>query len=503
MELEAITDDLIKRALSAIRYSQELPPEIYRLDFLQGQTPVEQTVAFRRFIQHYVSERLNHFRRFYDISDDKPRDRSELEKTIAGDFRPHDRLLEMWSALYFRYIYEVDVSINLLQAATFMNARSLERTIKIGITKLRDETRRRESLAHQLNHSAYLRARLERPEYQTLIGNEALCGDIVQMLKRREGPHFISIEGIGGIGKTALAHAVAEILANEDTIHDLIWISTRPERLNPDGSLEKFDKAARTLEDIVNRLYLRLNYDQASGKSTSEKLQQVAPVLANKAFLIILDNLEAIADDYRDLLNSLHPLAGRTRFLLTSRESLRAIGFVEVRSVPELSEVDSKALILNELARIGGPHQVVEESHFCQIYESVGGIPLALKLLAAQLADIPLSTCLADLQDARQHQTPEAMFTYIYRRTWRLLSQSARQLLFAIHDVIAPDGAHFTWLRTMGEGSGLTSDQLVSTIQELRRYSLLDVYGALPLYRLHRLTVTFLRNEFNTLDHSL
>jgi hypothetical protein len=200
------------------------------------------------------------------------------------------------------------------------------------------------------------------------------------------------------------------------------------------------------------------------------------------------------------LIPRLRPLAGSTRFLITSRYSLREFDFVTCRSVPELSAQHSIELLRGEINHHTSGGIYVSEDDLQRIYAVVGGIPLALKLVAAQAVSLPISRCLEGLQTHAMNRQPEALFTYIYRRTWQLLSDPARRLLFALYDTISPEGARRRWLYTMGEGVHLTAEQITAAVDELCDYALLDVMGSAddPTYRLHRLTITFLHTEFRS-----
>lgn len=127
-----------------------------------------------------------------------------------------------------------------------------------------------------------------------------------------------------------------------------------------------------------------------------------------------------------------------------------------------------------------------------RLHNIIGGVPLALKLTAAQLAHLPLDDVMAGLQQANR-QSSERLFTYIYRRTWQLLDEPAKALLLSLLS-IAAEGEGAAWLRLM---SDLPEDEFETALRQLMAYSLLEVAGSSdsPVYRLHRLTTTFLQTE--------
>lgn len=497
MELDAITPKLVEQALKALRYDDDPPDAVTNLDFLTVyRTPVERMYEFNRFVTDTVGQRLAHYRRLMNVPPvEDISTREQLQAALAADFAPQNVNLEAWSALYHRYI-EADFMLDVheLEAASGQHERQFRRRVESGVRKLVRVLREAEQRAHQSNHAAYLRAGLNSPEYHLLYGVDGLRAQLVRQLTQAGGPLFVSLEGMGGIGKTALARAAAELLAEQAGLAGLIWISARSEKLTA-GGIEPLDEAAQSLTDVVNQLWQKLGLGSVDSLSTDEKLLRLAPILANTRYLVVIDNLETVADSQL-LIPRLHALAGATRFLITSRESLSAFGFVETYRVPELSPGDSAALLTAETGRLGQGAVALERADLDRIYDTVGGVPLALKLVAAQVVVMPVDRCLDGLRPSGRR--PEALFEYIYRHTWRLLSDPARRLLFAIHDTITPDGARLRWLNQMGAGAGLSADEFAGALAELHRYSLLEISSAPDdrYYRLHRLTIMFLRNEF-------
>jgi hypothetical protein len=113
-------------------------------------------------------------------------------------------------------------------------------------------------------------------------------------------------------------------------------------------------------------------------------------------------------------------------------------------------------------------------------------------LIAAKLGRLPLQDVLNDLQYPSGHDIQE-LFDSIYRSTWMSLSGPARQLLMNIY-ILSPSGEDVGWLRMRG---GLAEEQFEEALSQLTSFSLLQVTGTLerPLYRLHHLTITFLKTQ--------
>ncbi|HNT75272.1 MAG TPA: NB-ARC domain-containing protein [Anaerolineae bacterium] len=328
---------------------------------------------------------------------------------------------------------------------------------------------------------------LPQPEYLRLIGGAALEQKLRARLCDPDGPRFISLEGLGGIGKTALAHKVAADMLHQGCWQDVLWVSARQEYFN-EGVWLAADPT-RSLIEIVNRLAEQVAVLRPM--PTEDKLRALQPLFTAAPYLVVIDNLETVAE-LDHLLPQLQLLAGATRFLITSRETLARFPYVYTLKVPELSPTDSAALVTGECERhslpVADPATVAARLHAV-----VGGNPLALKLATAQLGHCPLDTILADLERPTHPEQAARLYQHIYRRTWELLMPPARALLLSLL-TMDPAGEDFAFIQ---DQSGLDELTFTAAVKELRAYSLLETYfwkDALR-YGLHRLTVTFLHTD--------
>lgn len=494
MELEDISTTTVAAALSAWRYSRPEPPALLKLAALQNPAHhlgQEGQPTLRDYVTALVESQLQQHRLLAGITPRPPSGSKEaVRAAIKADFEANQPALATWSALFFRYLAPVALSVAELAAAIPLSTRHFRRHVTHGIEQLTHLIRQEEQVAQERPQPQRSPRFLPSPDFTRLFGVEDIVAEIITGLTREDGPRFVSIEGLGGIGKTAVAHSTAYRLAEQGAWQDILWVSARQERLTTQWDFEKIDDPIYSLEDVIARLAHQLGQENLAGLPAADKLAGLKPILSAQPHLVVIDNLETL-NDTQALLPALFPLAGQTRFLLTSRYSLRDVSFVHVLPLSELSPAASQALIENELERHGRA-TTLSPSAAAAIYQVVGGLPLALKLLAAQLGDLPLEHILEGLKVARR-QGPERIYEFIYHRTWRLLSDPARHLLLTML-LVSPEGEDVPWMKLM---SNLPTTDFDQALMQLRRYSLLETVGslALPRYRLHRLTTTFLKTE--------
>jgi hypothetical protein len=259
----------------------------------------------------------------------------------------------------------------------------------------------------------------------------------------------------------------------------------------PTGEIRTISQPVLTFDALLSRLAVQVGREDLLGFDEFYKEQALREAFHDIPYLVIVDNLETM-DDYRALAPRLRPMADGTRFLLTTRYSMSEYSFVRSIHVPPLSEKDGISLLRYELERYASRDHLPSNTALKEIYHLVGGLPLALKLVAGQLRHLPTNVVMDNLRSAG-NRAAASLYTHIYRRTWALLDEPARHLLLDML-TISPDGEDLEWLRLV---SDLTDEQLEQAIAQLTDLALLQTTGTFDhtFYRLHRLTVTFLQTE--------
>lgn len=331
------------------------------------------------------------------------------------------------------------------------------------------------------------------PSYARLFGFDETFERLCAALTDAGGPWLVSIEGLGGLGKTALAHRAAAWAADGNYFADIAWETLQQQQFATwSGIIEGLGaRQPLTYEALLDSIAIQLGYSELSGKSPAQQVARMQAVLKQQPHLVVVDGLETQSD--RDaLVPRLWELANPTRFLFTSRYSLCALSHVFCLTLNELSEGDSLALLRYE----GTERDVrtiaeADDAMLRRIYAVTGGHPLAIKLVVGQARTLPLERALVQLQQVAGRQY-EDLYRFIYWRSWEMLNDDARRVLLAMPALAASGG----YWENLQAATSLEAARLDAAIEQLAAMSLLQTAGRdEKRYTIHRLTYTFIMSE--------
>ncbi len=338
-----------------------------------------------------------------------------------------------------------------------------------------------------------IEARLEPPTYSRLFGVADKKAEIRARLETASEPWLFALEGLGGVGKTSLADALARELARRVYFREIGWVSARRRLFRLSGEVETLaDQPVLTLTEMVDRLIDQFELVGLRRRSDAEKLAGLRDLLRSQPCLVVIDNLETAAG-YRSLVSKLGGLVDPSKFLITTRYSLRDVSGVYALTLRELSRDDTLALIRHE-ADTRGLHELAHapETELEQIYGVTDGNPLATKLIIGQIHTLSLPVALARFSAAKGKPVEE-LLTFIYDAAWQTLGQDSRRVLQAMLLVTEEGGR----LEQIAAAAELDKDDTTTCLHRLANLSLMNVGGTLQerRYSLHQLTQTFVARQ--------
>jgi hypothetical protein len=323
------------------------------------------------------------------------------------------------------------------------------------------------------------------------VGVEQSYKTIFEVLSDETAQFIVSIDGLGGLGKTALADKVARVLIHTTHFDEIAWVTAKQTHLSTLGRLKvESGRPALTFPLLIDRLAEQFELNQ-DGRPRLEQQRLVKQFLQQRRCLVVIDNLETMAD-YDVLLPELKRWQRPSKFLLTSR--LRLLDELDVFSF-SLQELPRPAAI--ELMRLEAGRTnfmallQASEGELSQIYDVVGGNPMAIKLVVGQARFYSLPQV---LQRFSSQQQQEDLFQYIYLEAWESLSDAGKTVLLTLTEA-GESGFNFEHLHAV---SGLPEEEVQQALEKLIILSLVDLGGSLMerRYRLHRLTEIFILNMF-------
>lgn len=324
-----------------------------------------------------------------------------------------------------------------------------------------------------------------RPEYERFVGRAAERAEIIRRLTSGPGS-ILGIEGPGGTGKTALAHAVVSlclaaardwrpVILDDDAIVPLfdavVWVANRQGTL---GLADLLDTVARTLD-----------YPGMLGRELADRRTSVRELLGRIAALIVVDDVDR-ADPA--VLTFLLDLPGASRALVTTRRKLPPR--VSAITLGPLGVDDALLLLRNEGGRQSVPAlTLAPDSSLRPLADATRRFPLLTVWAAGQLRQ---GQTIERVQ-SRLARAEGSVFEEMFDGSVQPLSVDARHVLRVL-PIFAGPAHRAAVVAAAGEAADPESG-----IDELLEASLLEATEGLTederRYALHPITRAFVRRR--------
>ncbi len=285
---------------------------------------------------------------------------------------------------------------------------------------------------------------LPSKSYRELLGRQSNIDNIMSALLDKTGRRIVSIDGIGGIGKTALAQEIAKRSLSHG-FSDVVWL-TAAER---EGSVRM------TFESVLDGIAIQLEDSSLLKLEGETRLSKTRELLLQKKALIILDNMETAAEPQQTISDRLFSVIGSSKALLTSRHRFRSSGN-DVYAI-HLAGIDKEAsftLVKDTALEKNIPHVLdVTIEDLEPIIDVVGNSqsgysPLALKFMVGQLMEYDPKTIItymtrvqisSDPNDLTYNADFNKFWSSIFAKSSRLMNKRDKQLMFLMSRMFEPN----------------------------------------------------------------
>ena len=302
-------------------------------------------------------------------------------------------------------------------------------------------------------------------------------GDLTALtdLVRSDHVRLVTLTGMGGVGKTRLAVALAAALSSDF----------------PDGVVQLGLASVTSPGTVLDQIGRALGLTGADGP---DAVDLVAAHVGRRRMLLLLDNFEQLLDAAADV-GRLVASCPRLTVLVSSRAPLRVRGEHEYPVGPlalppqstttteELASSPSGALVLERARAVAPRLELTAESiaALASLCHRLAGIPLALELAAARLRLLGASALLERL-DSVLDSAPSARDLPPRQRTMRatldwshsLLSPD-QQRLFGVLSVFRGGATLGALEHVVAAGTDLPGSQVVHLLEHLVEHSMVVV----------------------------
>ena len=280
-----------------------------------------------------------------------------------------------------------------------------------------------------------------------------------------ESHKLVTVVGAGGIGKTAVAQALAHLLRG--FFDDGVWLV----------ELAPVAHASLVATTVAGVLHVTLGADAP--------IEALAKALSTSRMLIVLDNCEHLLDGVAELAAALHRAAPNLRLLATSQEPLRvaqehvyrlgALALPSDAGIEGARQAGAVALF-EARARAAHPRFALSEHNVAAVVDicrRLDGIALAIELAAARVPLLGVDGLRARLDERFRVLTGGARLALRRHQTLRAALDWSHGLLTQDEQTV------FRRLGVFAGSFGLESAQRVAADDSIDEWAVLDQLGAL------------------------
>lgn len=415
--------------------------------------------------------------------------RGRVDRAIT--YFMHCLTQEVWQLEELRPIYELEMQRITAERATEMvqelrGMRSDLRRTMLALVQSMEQQQRLLNAGKMLTlpEPPRVRHNLPHPDYVRFVGRDVEIARLRELLSPDSRAWVIAIDGIGGIGKSALALESADYYLREfetlppaQRFDAIIWTSAKAMTLTADGIAPR-KQITRTLGDIYTTIAITLEREDITRAASEGQDNLVRRALTQQRVMLVLDNLETIDDEQVNAF--LRELPEPTKCIVTTRHRIDVSYPIRLTGMPE---ADALALIAQEREK---KDVMLSQDDAALLYKRTGGVPLAIVWSVAQMGyGKSIEATLRRLGDAQGE-----IAKYCFEGALELIrGKHAHRLLMALaiftHDANREALGYIANLSTSDRDEGLALLESLSLVNKTgNRFSFLPLTHTFALAEL-------------------
>ncbi|MBN1968800.1 MAG: hypothetical protein JW870_05500 [Candidatus Delongbacteria bacterium] len=235
---------------------------------------------------------------------------------------------------------------------------------------------------------------LPDPPYTKFFGRQNSISSIIENLLEGN-TYIVSIDGVGGIGKTALAyHFCQNYLIENETFEYLIWLTAKEtvfDAFSDEKQIKEVKNEFKGISTLIDTTLETLKCQDLLDADFETKKMFFEDIITNNSIFFVFDNLENVNDNtfFEYITKDFNKIANKNRrlkVLTTSRKRKKIIDFpIEIEG---LNTEDALSMLkyladkqeLREITNQPGDHTNIK------LIEKVGRIPLGIEFIIGQMA---------------------------------------------------------------------------------------------------------------------
>ncbi|BAY32471.1 hypothetical protein NIES2107_43600 [Nostoc carneum NIES-2107] len=334
------------------------------------------------------------------------------------------------------------------------------------------------------------------PRYNDVfVGRKAEIVRCIEALSPEERGWGVAIDGIGGMGKTALALEVAHLARKQALFDAYLFVSAKTTWLTTEGVRQE-TLALSSLDSFCREFAKGLGQtDIVKITDATERRRALLDALRGRRVLLIWDNLETLNTEEREMIAEfLRKLPTPNKAIITSRrrtgESALTIRLDHLSPAEALELMQAKGRLYPRLAQ---ELNATKPEILTALYEAAGGNPLALDWTLGQVAHkgYSISIALERLQNAANSND---LYGFLFADAAQTLTNNDRTVLSALAVFRTP-----ATTAALADATDLVITAIQLSLEQLVTLSLVnDLDG--QRFGLHPLTRTYIRAAIGGTD---